>query len=255
MELWTDYHLKTLLPAFIIMLIAGIILRILLIKKDEKIRMIPFQICAVIIVVLEIIKQIKSFSQGYDLYHIPLHFCSLFIFMLPLMAFYNGKHKDRVRGVTTALCASLFLLMTVYPALIYNGTLGETYKSFFNFHPVYFHIIVTFTFFLIVALDLHTPELKRDAISILIFVAIYCVIAGVTAQLIQTNFNNFYQCNVPPLENFRLSVIQSVGRPLAQTLYVIIVTIADLLFVSGAYQLYRLLRFLTHKIHKKISKN
>ena len=85
MELWSPNHVKTLLPSFIIMIILGIILRIFLGKKSEKIRMIPFQICTVILLVLEVIKQVKSFADGYDLYHIPLHFCSLFLYLLPAM--------------------------------------------------------------------------------------------------------------------------------------------------------------------------
>ncbi len=254
MELWTNYHLKTLLPAFILMIIAGVILRIFLGKKQEKTRLIPFQICAVIIVILEIIKQIKSLSEGYDLYHIPLHFCSLFIFMLPITAFYNGKYKDNVRAITSAICGALFLLMSIYPALIYNSNIGETYKNFFTFHTVYFHLIATFTFVLMIALDLHSPATKKDLISIVIFIAVYCVIAGVTSQILETNFNNFYQCNVPPLENIRLSIMEKLGRPLTQTIYVIIVTILDLGFVTGSYFFYKFLRFLTHKIEKKLSK-
>ena len=85
MELWTDMHIKTLLPSIFIMAAAALVLGKCLAKKSERIRMLPFQFFAVLLFVLEIVKQAKSFSQGYDLYHIPLHFCSLFVFMLPLL--------------------------------------------------------------------------------------------------------------------------------------------------------------------------
>ena len=91
MELWSSAHVKTLLPALAVMLILSIILRILLRKKDLKIRMIPVQIIAVLLLLLEVGKQAVSFSRGYDLYHIPLHFCSLLLFTLPAMAFYKGE--------------------------------------------------------------------------------------------------------------------------------------------------------------------
>lgn len=252
MELWSQNHVKTLLPSFIVMIILGVILRIFLGKKPEKIRMIPFQICTVFLLVLEIIKQVKSFIDGYDLYHIPLHFCSLFLYLLPLMSFYSGKHKDRVRAVTTTVCGALFMLMAIYPSVIYSGeAIAGTFNNFWDFHTTVFHTVATFTFVLIVCLDLHTPNFKKDMVSVLVFIAVYCVIAGSMAQILQTNFNNFYHCNVPPLEDLRVSLQSTLGYPLTQTLYVVIVSIVNLIFVTLAYNLFRLLSYLTRKLSKK----
>lgn len=252
MELWSQNHVKTLLPSFIVMIILGVILRIFLGKKPEKIRMIPFQICTVFLLVLEIIKQVKSFINGYDLYHIPLHFCSLFLYLLPLMSFYSGKHKDRVRAVTTTVCGALFMLMAIYPSVIYSGeAIAGTFNNFWDFHTTVFHTVATFTFVLIVCLDLHTPNFKKDMVSVLVFIAVYCVIAGSMAQILQTNFNNFYHCNVPPLEDLRVSLQSTLGYPLTQTLYVVVVSIVNLIFVTLAYNLFRLLSYLTRKLSKK----
>ena len=252
MELWSQNHVKTLLPSFIVMIILGVILRIFLGKKPEKIRMIPFQICTVFLLVLEIIKQVKSFIDGYDLYHIPLHFCSLFLYLLPLMSFFSGKHKDRVRAVTTTVCGALFMLMAIYPSVIYSGeAIAGTFNNFWDFHTTVFHTVATFTFVLIVCLDLHTPNFKKDMVSVLVFIAVYCVIAGSMAQILQTNFNNFYHCNVPPLEDLRVSLQSTLGYPLTQTLYVVIVSIVNLIFVTLAYNLFRLLSYLTRKLSKK----
>lgn len=252
MELWSQNHVKTLLPSFIVMIILGVILRIFLGKKPEKIRMIPFQICTVFLLVLEIIKQVKSFIDGYDLYHIPLHFCSLFLYLLPLMSFYSGKHKDRVRAVTTTVCGALFMLMIIYPSVIYSGdAIAGTFDNFWDFHTTVFHTVATFTFVLIVCLDLHTPNFKKDMVSVLVFIAVYCVIAGSMAQILQTNFNNFYHCNVPPLEDLRVSLQSTLGYPLTQTLYVVVVSIVNLIFVTLAYNLFRLLSYLTRKLSKK----
>ena len=77
MELWSQTHLRTLLPAIIGMLLLSALLRILLRNKPLKIRMIPFQALAVLLVLLEIGKQVLSLSRGYDLYHLPFHFCSM----------------------------------------------------------------------------------------------------------------------------------------------------------------------------------
>ncbi len=252
MELWSANHVKTLLPSFIIMIILGVVLKIFLGKKSEKIRMLPFQICTIFLLVLELIKQVLSFIEGYDLYHIPLHFCSLFLYVLPAMAFYNGKHKDKVRAITTTVCASLFLLMAIYPSVIYSGeAIQGTFTNFWDFHTTVFHTVATFTFVLIVCLDLYKPNLKKDVVSILIFFAVYCLIASVMAQILETNFNNFYSCNVAPLENLRISLQPTLGYGLTQTLYIIIVSVVNLIFVNLSYQLFRLLSLLINKLTEK----
>ena len=101
---------------------------------------------------------------------------------------------------------------------------------------------------LIVCLDLYKPNFKKDVVSILIFFAIYCLIASVVSQILKTNFNNFYHCNVPPIEDLRLSIAESLGYGVAQTLYVVIVSIVNLIFVNLAYNLFRLLTFLMKKL-------
>ncbi|MBO5836502.1 MAG: hypothetical protein J6Q92_01250, partial [Oscillospiraceae bacterium] len=83
--------------------------------------MIPLKIIGVLLVLLEIGKQALSLQRGYDLYHLPFHYCSIYIFALPVIAFYQGKYKNTVREVGSALTAALFLIMLIYPSLIYSG--------------------------------------------------------------------------------------------------------------------------------------
>ena len=56
MELWSPAHIKTLLPALVVMILLSIALRVWLGKKDIKIRMIPVQIIAVLLLILEVQK-------------------------------------------------------------------------------------------------------------------------------------------------------------------------------------------------------
>lgn len=260
MELWEKQHIDTLLPSFIVMIVLGFILRMWLRKKSEKIRMIPLQICTIFLLAIEVIKQIKSFEGGeYDLYSLPLHFCSLFLYMLPLMCFYNGKNKDKVRAITTMICGSLFVLMTIYPGLIYgggnidnffnglrdfraSGDIKDLFNNFLDFHTVAFHTVATFTFVIIIALDLHKPNYARDAKACLIFIICYCAIAGIAAQVLQTNYNNFYNCNVPPLQAVKEMLEPILGYGITQALYVVIVSIVDIIFTQLVYFIYRILR-------------
>lgn len=238
MELWSKEHMITLLPAVAVMIIIALILRATIGKKDMKIRMIPFQILTVILFLLEIGKQVDSYLHGYDLYHLPFHFCSLFIFMLPIMAFYRGKHENTVRAITATLCASVFLLMMIYPCLIYSaGNINAFFTEYQSMHTVAFHNIVVFEFILIVALGLHTPAPKGEPKVLVIFMLCFCAVSATMAQLLKTNYNNFYTCNIPPLETVRVAVASALGEGVAAVVYVLIVTVLDVLFVQLAYQL------------------
>ena len=244
MELWTSAHGRTLIPATILMIIFSLVLRHFLIKKDLKHRMIPFQILAVILFIIEIGKQIDSFADGsYDLYHLPFHFCSLFIFMLPISAFYSGKHRETVFSVTSAICSSVFLLMMIYPNLIYSaGNIENYFTEYQSFHTVTFHNIVIFEFFIIIALNLNEPKPKRDLLPVILFMVGFSLVAAVMAQILKTNYANMYTCNIPPLESVRLAVQNACGYVPAQILYVTIVALLQIAFTVMAYYFYLLFK-------------
>lgn len=246
MQLWTAAHAKTLPPALLAMILIGIVLRLWIGKKSLKIRMIPLQIIAVLLVVLEIGKQYVSFKNGYDLYHIPLHYCSLFIFAVPAMAFYTGKHGAKVRAIGAGLCAAMAVLLLIYPALIYGEwNIRDFFKGYMDMHTVTFHNLVLFAFVLILALDLHKPEGSREQKYPVLATVVFCVVSATAANAIAVNFANFYQCNIPPLEAIRISLQGTLGVVPTQILYVCIVSVLTVLFTWGAYWLYRLLRKFT----------
>ncbi len=248
MELWTSEHTKTLLPSLAVMLIIAAVLRLTIGKKELKIRMIPFQILACVIFLLEIGKQVVSYTRGYDLYHLPFHFCSLFIFMLPLMAFYKGKHRSVVTGITAAISGAMFLLTVIYPNLIYSaGNIRDYFKGYMDFHTVTFHNVVMLEFLLIVALDLHTPAPKGEMKAQLWFILGFCAVSATMAQLLKTNYANYYSCNIPPLEAVRVSLQGVLGVVLTQILYILIVSALNVLFVLMSYWFYRLVRRLLTK--------
>lgn len=242
MQLWTKMHAITLIPSFIVMVLFAILLARLIGNKDEKIRMIPIQIIAVIIIVIEIIKQVQSLVEGYDLYFIPLHFCSLFIFFIPLFAFYKGKGKEYIRSFAVIASAMMSVFLLVYPDLIYSaGNVLNMGKEFLSFHTVVFHNLVLFAFVLIIALKLYNFNAKRDIKVILIGFSIYCVVAASMAQILKTNYNNFYTCNIGPIANFVETVKDKIGYVAGQTLYVSIVIVLDMLFAFISYGALRLI--------------
>lgn len=251
MGLWTVTHAKTVLPAVVAMLLLGALLGRILNKKPLKTRMLPMQIIAVMLLLLEVGKQWISLMRGYDLYHIPLHYCSLFIFVIPAMAFYRGRHAGKVRAIAAALCASVFLIMLIYPSLIYSAEdVRRFFREYMSFHTVAFHNLVMLSFVLILALRIHQPEKRGEPKAISVFMLCFCAVAAIAAQLLKTNYANFYQCNIPPLEAVRQWVQARVGYGFTQLLYVLAVTAVTLLFTLMAYWVYRgIHKALTQKTH------
>ena len=241
MVLWTPKHIQTLLPALGIMILVAVALRIWLGKKELNKRIIPLQIIAVILVLLEIGKQWDSFAGGYDLYHIPLHYCSLVLITLPLMAFYRGKYAATIREIACGVCAAVTLLTVIYPDLIYSaGNIEAYFRDYQSFHTVTFHNLAILAGFLTVALNFR-EEGKAAHGSLALFILVFCVFSATGAQLLETNYNNFYTCNIAPLEQLRQAVEAVVGSLAAKIFYVVIVTAVDIAFTLGAYSLYRFL--------------
>lgn len=251
MELWSSAHISTLLPTSVTMLIVSAFLGYVLRNKNENIRMIPFQICAILLFLLEIGKQAVSLSNGYDLYHLPFHYCSLLIFAPLIMSFYKGKHIEKVRGVITALCTAVALLTLIYPCLIYSAdNIRNYFSTYFDFHTVTFHSIYIILPMLILSLRLHPTTAKGTNTAISVTMIIYSIIAAAMAHILKTNYANMYQCNIPPLESVRQLVQESLGYTAAQLIYVAIVSILQVLFTIGAYYLYRGIRQLFSKTVK-----
>lgn len=254
MELWSSAHIKTLLPALAVMLVLSIVLRLLLGKKDIKIRMIPLQIISVLLLLLEIGKQLVSFSRGYSLYHIPLHFCSLLLFTLPAMAFYNGKYTAQVRTVGTSICGAIFWLTAIYPCLIYSaGNIECFFTDFLDAHTVTFHNLAMLAFLLILFLDLHAPAPRGEHRIIVLFLTVFCIIAAVASQLLKTNYAGFYHCNVPFVEDIRLSLQPVLGYWPTQLIYIAGLMALHYGFVIGLYCLYKTLRKLINRGKKAVT--
>lgn len=255
MQLWTPLFAKTLIPTFVVMTVIAIVMGYLMRNKDEKYKMIPIQVIACILLVLEIAKQIWGFATGYSLYWIPLHFCSLFVYMLPFMAFYKGKHKDAVRVATEAACCMLFLFMCVYPTLIYSeyDILHIFSGEFICFHTVVFHNLVLFEFVLILAMRIINFKAKRDILVVLCTFAVFCLISGTMANVLQTNYNSFYYCQVPPIENLRVSLNSSMGG-FGQFVYVLLISAGTISVALVSYGLLRFINFVINKITTKKNK-
>lgn len=240
---WTPLHVYTLIPQFIVYAATAFILSRALKDKGLETRLLPLKICTAMLLLLEAAKQITGVVTGYSTYWIPLHFCSLFLFIHPLACFYKGKHRDKFILLAGVVSTCLFLFMAVYPNVVYSDDAIRSMwdfitgrgGSFFELHTVLFHGIGTFTFFLFIFQGLARFDTKKDVLLVIITYGIYCLIVGPFAQLIDTNFNNFVRSNAPFLENIRQSIIGAVGAFLGQTVYVLIISAGTVLVPLIAY--------------------
>ena len=90
MVFWTPQHMATLLPAVLIGFGIAVLLRLLIGRAPLFVRLVPIQLLSVAFLFLELQKQKASFESGYDLFHLPFHYCSLMLLFFPLAAFLLG---------------------------------------------------------------------------------------------------------------------------------------------------------------------
>ena len=258
MELWTYEHFLAIVPAFVIFVIISLVLRKFLINKPLHIRMIPFQGATVVLLIAELIKQIVSFGYNgevYRMYSLPLHVCSLFLFLLPLMAFYKGKWSDLINTIACTVCGALTLFMVIIPTMLYPANeIREWYTNYLFFHTVFFHDWVLFIFILILALNLHECEKKTYLKEVAIFGLGYSIVAASCSYLLKTNFSNFYECNMPPVKALVDSISASAGQTFGTLFYVVVLTFLHIGFFILSYYIYRLIAKLIKKIESKFKK-
>ncbi|MBQ8374106.1 MAG: YwaF family protein [Clostridia bacterium] len=268
MGLWTELHFYTVIPAFIVFIIVAVFMGKALKDKSEKAKYLPLQIITVILLVLELAKQVIHIINGYDMYALPFHYCSLFLYLLPLHSFYRGKHKQTVDTATFGCCSSLFFFMLVMPAIVYGdgnikeffdifafsgGSMGEFTSAFLSFHTVVFHNLVCLYFLLMVALKMYEMNTKRDLKVLGVFLGYYVVIAALLANVLQVNFHNLYRCNLGFVEELRQAMIAQIGT-VGHLIYLVALFVLTILFAYAAYFTVKGVLWLINKIASKLKK-
>ena len=227
MTLWMPEHMATLLPAVLIGLLAVVLLRLLIGRAPLFVRMIPMQLISLALLALEVQKQISSYRAGYSYYHLPFHFCSLFLLVFPLFllvfplaSFYFGPGAEAIRSLALTCAATVTILTLLAPEYIYSYEHVINFGTvFMSTHTVIFHCLVPIFCFLMLFLDACKPRIWRDLAIIVVFVGLYSVLAAKMAWRFETNFSNFYFCSVEQLEERRLTMVAERGEEAARRIY------------------------------------
>ena len=208
--MWTKDEL-IVLPIMLlsIIIIAGL-LGYLLRNKSEKIRSIPLIVIAVVILVLEVIKQVRAIViDDYSTWTVPLHFCSFFMVWFPLAQFTRGKVKQV--GMACSLTASALMISLFYigPTSIIGDSSGDVFGSFSNFHTFVFHHLIILYFFCFIALRVYKPQ-KTDFLWMSVALTGYFIIATTMAHVLKTNYTNLLTSNIGFMESLRVSCGQVI---------------------------------------------
>ncbi|MBQ7307364.1 MAG: YwaF family protein [Clostridia bacterium] len=235
---------KIVMPlALLFIILLGFILNFLLKNKSDKIKNIPLTTIAVLLVVLEIIKQVYHISRNtWSTWHIPIHFCSSFIFWLPFAQFSKGKIKDLAQGC--ALCAGILMTIVFYsdPTSIFGNACDNPFASFSTFHTFVFHFLAVAYWIWLAIFNLYSARLEHTYKIGCIFGIYYLVIIG-SAYLFNTNYTNVLYSVNASMETFRLKI--------GQVPFLIILFIAAFLGIMAISMLVYLVQKLVLKIKTK----
>lgn len=126
--------------------------------------------------------------------------------------------------------------------VIYSSERINTFfTDYLSFHTVFFHNIVIFALFLVLALDLHKPSGSRsEVIFVLIFGAVFVSLAASASHILQTNYSNFLYSTVGIIktltENMKLAIgevpTKIVYTSTLAVLHILLLVITDYLFMA-----------------------
>lgn len=251
MTFWTPQHAQTLLPTLAIALVLVVFLRYVLKNAPKWVRLLPLQIIAVAFLVLEYKKQTASIAAGYDNYHLPFHFCSLFLVVLPLAAFLPGFIGERLRSLAATLTLGVSLVTLVAPDAIYPAYNFPLFGAdFFATHTIVFHTLVPIFFLFLCALDLYRPHRIDLAVSLVVAIA-FCIVAYRASLRFDTHFSNFNFSHIEAFENARLDLAARRGEAYAARAYNLTVAAVHIVFTLVSTLLSTLLWWILHPKAKK----
>ena len=232
---YSEYDKRILPPAFIIMVAFVILLAILLRRKSERVRSIPTAIVGVTLIFIEVLKQRWNVLGEFDYYMLPLHYCSLFVIVIPLGEFFGSWGRRIFRPIATYMTFIVSCGIYLFPNAILGSACETVGTEFFGTHSFVFHHLVVLYFLLVVALRLYEPRLN-DILYLGMTGTVYLSFALPFAYLFDENYCNLLKSAVPMLEEFRLAE--------GQVAY----TVAIALFLTLGSMIGSLLYFVPHKI-------
>ncbi len=230
-----DVFVLPLALAFIVF--TGVVLWLFLRNKSERARSIPLKVLAVFIVLLEASKQIYyNFFEPFTYYILPFHFCSTFIWLMPLAQFTVGKAQRFFKPMPICYSLIVIVLIYAYPRVLLGNSTANVFGSFHNAHTILFHHCMVAYFVFSVLLGNYRPQ-KKDWIPLIAGIGFYALYAVPVAYALKINYVNILKSDFAPFESIRVSSGQFVYNALLFT-----VAVVSVLVIWGIYYAIRRLR-------------
>ena len=198
---------------FIVMPITLLIIMVLsyitykLYKNDKNDRELPLQAVTIIILVLEVAKQIRNIISGFDPWNLPLHYCSLFVFFFPFAQFGNEKSRRFFKPVSFCCALTVSVALYICPSAIMGHACENILYKFSYFHTFFFHQLVVLYTFLSIVLNDYIPK-KENYKSVSTVLTVYSIIAIVMCYLLDFNYCNYLYNSLKPVDEIRLEIGQ-----------------------------------------------
>lgn len=204
---WTKADLIVLPIALVLIVLLSILICFLTRNKSKLVKQIPLMTISVALLILEIVKQAIYIQRGYDLWAIPLHFCSLFLYFFPLASFFFGKVGDFGKTMSF-VCGALFLaLFYINPDSVIGNACANIFSSFLTFHTFIYHHFIILFFLIMLISKLYQPS-KLDFLFAFLGVTLYAVFAIPVAHVLDVNFCSILTSVIPFMEELRLTAGQ-----------------------------------------------
>ncbi len=244
---YSEYDKRILPLAFIIMVAFVIIIAILLRHRSERVRSIPTAIVAVMLLLIEVLKQRWNFLGEFDYYFLPFHYCSLFLVVIPLGEFFGSWGRRIFRPIATYMTFIVSCGIYLFPNAILGRACETVGTEFYGTHSFVFHHLVVLYFLLVVALRLYRPRIN-DILHLGMTGTVYLSFALPLTYVFDKNYCNLLESAVPMLEEFRLAEGQ-VAYTVAIALFITLGSMIGSLLYFGAHKL--IILCFSRKKHKK----
>jgi hypothetical protein len=206
---YTKSELTVLPIAFSVMLAITLFLRLGLKGRSEKLKRAPFFVITVTMVAGEVVKQLRGLFVGYDLWWIPLHFCSTYFIWFSLAEFTRGEFSKRMKNVAFLASAVLFFAFYSQPRAIISSACEDIFRDFSTAHSFFFHHLALLYFMLSVGLEQVKVGVK-DIPYWTVGMGVYYLLAVGCAFALNVNYFSVLENPVPLFDAVRVRCSQLV---------------------------------------------
>ncbi len=236
---------KLFMPiALLVMIVLGVVLRLLLKNKSEKVKNIPLTIIAFMLLGLEIGKQIYYlFFVEYITYALPFHFCTLVIFVIILTQVFGKKLNAFFKPIAFSFSGLATFMLYIAPTSLIGNSLDNLFLNYYTFHTCAFHHLLVLYFILTISLGTYQPKLT-DCFKNVGGIIFYGLYATPIAFALNTNYVNILKSTIGILENIRLSC----GQFVYDAIWFLFCSACSALICVAYYYLLKLITFIKSKI-------